>query len=128
MKRAVWAAAAGIALAGCGAAADEAAPRMKRVHSIESYDLVCRNDRPTIVAKVWVNSGGWSNPTAIFPGGPPIDGVLPYDAVATPPEGMATQVMTSLDIEVEAVITKGTTHIELRSDTNSISRPHPPGC
>ena len=53
---------------------------------------------------------------------------MPYDAVATPPEGMATQVMTSLDIEVEAVITKGTTHIELRSDTNSISRPHPPGC
>ena len=57
MKRILWAA-AGIALAGCGAAADEVAPRMKRVHSIESYDLVCRNDRPTIVAKVWVNSGG----------------------------------------------------------------------
>lgn len=128
MYRALLTAGIGLALAGITAASEKTAPEPRRVHAIESYDLVCKNDRPTIVARVTVNSGGWSMPTAIFPGGPPVDGVLPYDAVATPPDGVATQALVSLDFEADATITKGTTHIELRSETNSISRPHPPGC
>ncbi len=123
------------ASSGCAMAKPDGPPEMRpdhvMLHAIETFELVCKDDRPTIVATATARTGGWSGATAVFPGGPPnARGELGYDAVAIPPapDMVVTQALTTMEIEAEAVITKGTTSIALRSETNEIVRPHPPGC
>ncbi len=103
-------------------------PGPRLVLSIESYELVCKNDRPTIVATVVTNSEGWTDVTAVFAGGPPKDGHLPYHAQGMAPTDQAAMVLTKHAIEVPVVITKGTNHIDLVTETQTLSQPHPKGC
>jgi hypothetical protein len=66
-----------------------------KVRSVDSValSLASGNGRVTVEVSGTVSSGGWSEPELVDTPRPPDDGNHHLDFVATPPDGIATQVI-----------------------------------
>lgn len=121
-----------IGAAALGARAEETVPTAplasgeQRVQSIESLDAVCDGGVLTLSASVTVNTAGWTHirlklgeatPTAIS-----------FDAVGTPPSGVAAQVIEHLRIASQVNASTGVAQVHVDAAGNALDADIVPAC